>query len=284
MSAVAIPGVKKADLFVMIDGSDQRVEEKLEMALNEFPLASSSKHVDFDLDKILQDSKNVRLFEAMERFAQRVRKLGYPVETHSELSLKKVILASEEAKLKLASDFESWSEWIEPLDPTTPSENHLNLLMRALAKHGYEVDDEFIKTIKHDQIVEFYNEDMIQLYRSINFFEISGYTLLDMSVFEWFVLWDRPKQIRKKIAEELNESLKTYIPVKRFLTPRHVIREIYDTSNSKAFVPRVSLAEFLHLGSLRPSRFSGNSKKGFICTSYGQLLAVGEEAKTIQCI
>ena len=246
--------------------------------------ASINKLFNVDQDKILRDPENIRLFQAMTRFAKLLQRLGYPVQIYSESSLQKIEQISAEDKMRLVSDFETWSEWVEPLNPLTPTENQMHLLKRALAKHGFEAHDEFLKTIEPDQIVEFYNEDMIQLYRSFNFFKISGYSLLDMSVFEWYLLWDRPRQIMKSISAELSDSLKTYIPVKRFATPRHVIREIYDTRNSKPFIPRTALAEFLHLGSLRTNKFTRNLKKGFICTSYGQLLAVGEESKTIDFI
>ena len=245
------------------------------MQLVEFTQTSPVEH-STDLTLIVVNSLD-RACKALARF-------GYDVLAYSDQALQKLPELPDAKIRQIIANFDSMSEWIEPLDPRYPFEAEVATLRRALDKYGFEADPEFWKTLEKGQIVEFYGEDMVQLYRSFNFFAITGYSLLDISVFEWYVLWDRPKQILENLVGELNETLQTYVPVRAFRAPKHLVREIFNTKKSGPFVPRASWLEPLHLGTLRSSRFTRSSKKGFICTSRGEMIAKGKEAENIQFI
>ncbi|MFL5814654.1 MAG: hypothetical protein ACJ763_13850 [Bdellovibrionia bacterium] len=236
------------------------------------------------VNDVLLDSVNRRLVEAATRFAILLNRMGYPAQAYSESALQKVTVTPAPQKELIASHLESWSEWIEPLDPSKSYDNEISLLLRALAKHGFDLDEEFFKTIEKDQIIELYDEDMIQLYRSFNFYKITGYSILDISLYEWYVLWDRPRQSLESIGAELQEALKTYIPVKPFQTKTHLVREIFNAAKSENFKPRAALLTPVRLGTLMPKPFSTNNKKGFICTSTGEMIAIGKDAQNIEFI
>ena len=235
-----------------------------------------------DSDAAFADESNSRLFLALNRFSNILEKFGYFVRPYSNASLVKLQDVPVVQRNVMAARFEEWADWVDPLNPATPYENEVSLLKRALKANAFEADRNFFKIIEKDQILEFYGQDMIQLYRSFNFFAITGYSLLDISVFEWFVLWDRPAKILKEVAGELIESLEIYIPVKRFSTPKHVIQEIHNSAMTADFKPRTAMAEFLYLGSLRSTDAKAAEKRGFICSSVGQLIAVGNESNSIR--
>lgn len=236
------------------------------------------------LSDLLSDSVNQRLIEAATRFASLLNRLGYAAQAYSASALERLAVTPTAQKQMIASNLESWSEWIEPLDPSKSYENEIAILMRALDKHGFDLDEEFFKKIEKDQIIEFYDEDMIQLYRSFNFYKITGYSILDISLYEWYVLWDRPRQTMESIGAELCETLKTYIPVRPFQTKTHLVREVFNAAQSENFKPRAALLTPVRLGSLKPKKFSANKKNGFICTSTGEMIAIGKEAENIQFI
>ena len=236
-------------------------------------------------EDILCDPANSRLLKAAKRFSTLLARLGYPApQTHSESALLKLAVTPSSKIDEIATSFETWSEWIEPIDPSKSNYNELEILMRALDKFGFEADDKFLKTVEENQVIEFYNEDMIQLYRSFNFYKITGYSLLDISLHEWYVLWERSRQAMEGVVSELNESLQSFIPVKQFQTKAHIVREVYDASQSKYFLPRAILLTPHRLGSLRSVRLNSSAKKGFICTSLGEVVAIGKEAENIEFI
>ncbi len=237
-----------------------------------------------DCTQILKDQFNHQLLVASDRLADSLHLLGYPVRTVSETALLKLETTSSEKKAELTAHFDDWREVVQALDPRYSFENNRALLVRALKKHGLEVDDDFLKTIDQDHIVEFYGEDMVQLYRSFNFFKITGYSLLDISLHEWPLLWERPTQALQGIGTEVTEALENFIPKQKFKTKPHIVREIFNATGSKDFTPRAILLTPAQVGSLRSNRFDRNQKKGFICTSYGEVVALGDEAKTIHFI
>lgn len=249
-------------------------------------LSSELKKFNLDPEQVLEDPLNRRLLETLVRFAEKIRPLGYDVPVSSRASLARLGETSPEKKRQIAESFDLWLGWIDPEEDgvSRPEKSEKAFLQRALEHYGLHVDDEFWTTFTEDQFVQIYGEDMIQLYRSLNFFRVCGYSLLDISVFEWYVLWDRPSRIMDEMIRSAQGALETYVAVKKLEAPRHVLRETYDTGLSDMFVPRASLVDFCHVASLTKSPIRGSTPRGFICTSLGHIIATGEEALRIQFV
>jgi hypothetical protein len=247
-------------------------------------LALDLRRFHVDPVDILKDKENERLLSAVTRFAKLLSRLGYMVNPYSETSLKKLSETSAEKKSQITSYYENSLQWMEP-DPQLPFEDMENLfLRRALDHYGLEASEEFWRTMENGQIIELYGEDMVQLYRNSHFYAITGYSLLDISLYEWFLLWDRPKHAMEQVAEHAKRVLTTYVPVQKFSVPKHIIREIYQSNLTEPFVPRAQMADFLYIGSLRASRADARLQKGLICSSYGEVIAVGSEALSVSFV
>lgn len=161
-------------------------------------------------------------------------------------------------------------------------ETEKECLKNVLDYHDFEVSDEFWKTLDNDQVIEIYGQDMKQVYRGLNFYKYTGYSLLDVSVFEWFVLWERPKMVVQMMMEQSQNVLEHDLKCFKFQIPRHVLRETKDTGLNADFVPRACMLEFQHCGVVKNSK--DPLKKGFICTSLGEIIAEGEEALNINFV
>lgn len=218
--------------------------------MQQIKTVNSYRHRHFRVNT-LQDPVNQRLLRAVVRFAEQLERLGYSVRAYSDLAIQSLADTSLSKREKIAIGFEDLCEWTKILSSNNLQENEVSLLMRALDKHGFEADEEFLRVIGKDEIIEFYNENMIQIYRSFNFYKITGYSLLDISLREWYVLWDRSKQSFESISAEVNESLVTHIPVKQFKTKAHVIRETFNASQSSQFQERAAYLTPIRLGSFR---------------------------------
>jgi hypothetical protein len=133
--------------------------------------------------------------------------------------------------------------------------------------------------LEDGHVIEIYGEEMIQLYRSLSFFNYCGYSLLDISINEWFVLWERPKQVIQAMNDHVREAFSQNIDAKKLQIPRHVLRETMNTGDTVPFVPRACLVEFQYIGSLRKSPL-GNPC-AFICSASGEVIATGSEAMSI---
>lgn len=144
------------------------------------------------------------------------------------------------------------------------------------------MDPDFWKVLTEDHLIELYNQDMIQIYRSVNFLDLSSYSILDLMTNEWYVLWDRPKVVTDRLLKIAERFSSTYVAVQEFPIERHLLREVLDTGLTEPFVPRATLVDFKHIGTLTSTTYG--SPQGFICTSKGRIMAIGEDAEGISCI
>jgi|GEM_PF-1600670 len=232
---------------------------------------------------VLVDPHNLNLLHALSEFALTLARYGIHVQVCSKRSLKRLPELPAEFKDNVRRSFILWNEWIQPEGSAVESGVSVNLekqfLKKALKHFGFTVDDEFWNVLEKDDLVEIYGEDMVQLYRSMNFFEISGYSLLDLSVNEWFVLYERSRLVLEQINQKIAEVLKYSLPTQRFEIPRHILRERCEVGTAEPFVPRAVLVDFRHIASLK--RHPLGKAQGFIVTCKAQIIAAGEESMKI---
>lgn len=249
-------------------------------------LAVALKKFNVDTEEILKSAENKRLLGALLRFSQLLTHYGYNVEPYSESSLKQLANVPNNKKDQISVCFENWSTWIDPQENPVPADDiERHCLKKALDHYNLEASEDFWKTLEKDQIIEFYGQDMLQLYRSISFFKVTGYSLLDISIFEWYVLWQRSAKAIELTMKDATHALENYISVKKFEIPKQLIREVYDVGGqTENFVPRTVLAEFINIGSLiKKNHFNPFSQtNGIICTSRAKVLSQREESANIR--
>lgn len=247
-----------------------------------------SRVVEPNLKAILDDPENKRLFVALDRFALVLRRYGHVVGTYSKSSLQKLSEVSASKKEEIRVFFDNLSDWMEP-EAGSPDTLEVDLdkektfLRRAFAHHGLWMHEDFWNTLSNGQVIEFYGTDGVQLYRNINFFTFCSYTLLDISVFEWYNLWQRPSQIQEQMNKDAAKVFSTATPIMQYKVPRHVLREVKPPSMEiDEHPPLACLVQFKYAGSL----FRGVDPRpaGAIATSEAEVIAVGEEARTIHFV
>lgn len=232
-------------------------------------------------------SMDLSLIETLQHFSRLLERYGFQVAAVSEKSMQQLPFLSDQKKFEIRHYFDCWSAWIQPEanDPDSiplDLEKEKRFLKKALQYHGFNENDEFLKTLKKNEVIEIYGENMIQLYRSLNFFKYCGYSLLDISVFEWFVLWERPKKVIEKMTEFAQQTMKNSVEVQSFSVPRHVLRETHNSGMTDQFKPRACVVDFKNIGCLRKSPLA--SPTGFICTAVGEMIAEGNDALNIQFV
>ena len=248
-------------------------------------LAAALKKYNVDAEEILKSAENQKLLQTLSRFAQLLNVYGYQMEAYSESSLKKLSEVPTDKKEQITTYFENWSNWIDPDNNPGPVEDIEKVcLKKALDHYNLEASEEFWKTLEKDHIIELYGEDMVQLYRSLSFFRVTGYSLLDISVFEWYVLWQRSVKAIEETMNDAQQVIRNFIPLKKFEIQKQLVHEVYDVgSKEEAFVPRTVLAEFMYFGSLtKKNAFHVNTPRGFICSSRAKVLAQGEDTTNIR--
>lgn len=141
-------------------------------------------------------------------------------------------------------------------------------LQRALKFYGISLDKESFDTVAPDDIIEIYDADSNQLYRSLNFFKTTGYSLEDLLVNEWYFLWERPTWVQESLMKTMMGLIRGEMLRAAFNVPEHLIREIYQNEES----PQGSRLILTDMHMCLPYRDDDGAIKGIVCTSQCKVL------------
>lgn len=256
------------------------------LAQSELNLGSNK--IELNLDEVLREFKASRLYSAFSAFATELKKHGYNVEIYSMKSLELYPDLTETRKNELAEYYENWLSWIQlgdiEIDRRPRREIEIEFAKRSLNHFGLHLDEKFWLTYTDEQVIEIYGPEMIQLYRSLNFFKLCGYSLLDISVFQWYVLWNRSKMIMESINSDVSEVMGNALSSFKFRVPLHLLLETLNTGDTINFQPRATEINFQHIACLKNSPMSSDAPSAFICTSKARTIAEGEEIENIYII
>lgn len=214
---------------------------------------------------------------------------GYRVQTYSQKGLEKLSLYSVEKKEKALEQLEKLN-WLysTPIHnpeidvPETPDNRHpeMHLVNLALGFYNLELRDDFWATVDPHDILEIYNDESLQLFRTFNFFETSGYSLTDLLINEWYVLWERPKFILQEVFKYSDGILSGNMQgVIKMTIPEHIVKEIYNgTDEMLDFTPRSLIVQFGNICALYDSENKEDKKvKGIIVSSRCVTNTMGRE-------
>ncbi len=234
------------------------------------------------------DPLNLRVIEVAEHFAAVMKAVGYTVKPHSPQALRQLPTVPTLRKLQICAHLELVCTWLNELKAEGGTENIRDsysekaLLQKAMKHFGLMVDEQFWKVFENHLVTEIYGDNMIQLYRTLNFYELTGYSILDLSMNEWYVLWQRPQRIIEAMMTHGNRVIQANIPLAELPIPKHLNLEIYDSGETEPFVPRAAIVEFRHIAALKTT-WQGPAV-ALICTSEGSLVAEGDEARNIRFV
>lgn len=142
------------------------------------------------------ESESVRLAREFRRLLLWLTEMG----AREGLALKP--FASEELPLFLALPCESQdrlvsslSAYCEVMQETLAEEGNIvrnqNTLWRMLGRLGWRSSSDLYQNLKDDYVLEIYDANGFQLYRSFNFFQLCTYTLEQIFTVPWFELYER---------------------------------------------------------------------------------------------
>jgi hypothetical protein len=231
-----------------------------------------------EFSDFLKNPLHLLLVDALERLSETLTRFEIPHRTFSTKSVLHLMELPTEKKTAILQNLIDWNTFIS--GPTRPSE--MELLQKTLKSVRLEIDENFLDVIDEECIVEVYTSDMIQIYRSLKMLSITSYSILDLSVFEWFVLWRRPQKVVNHINTEVSEILRSEETLRRLNIPKHLLSETFDTGMTQPFIPRAVLVDFQHIGFLKkPSEMTS---RAFICTCKAQIIAEGEDVSKFEYV
>lgn len=168
-------------------------------------------------------------------------------------------------------------------DEVKPAELEKLFLKRALDRFGFYIEDSFWDIVEDGDLIEVYSSNMTQLYRSRSFFEITGYSLLDLTANEWYNLFERPASIQKMMMDVVTGVLaQPSNRPSRIDIPTHLMKERCDVGFVEPPISRAVEVQFKYIMPLK--RHPLKPADGFIVTCKARLIALGEDTRNIDFI
>src|SRR5690606_13236568 len=134
--------------------------------------------------------------------------------------------------------------------------------------------------IEDGDAIEIYGIDSVQLYRNLTFFRTCGFSLLDLTVLEWYRLWARPQFVVDRIAAFVSETLAKGPAIRRFEIPTHIVKEVHQSSlDGETRHSRAISVDLRWLVRLQDERTGEPGGIAVVCR--GAVVAEGFEAEKI---
>lgn len=203
-------------------------------------------------------------------------KYGYPTKTYTAKSVQMLLSLGDEKKKDILQWLDIWHGILSSAEESVEEVNEPKLADKALKYLNFRLKDYDWLDRHQNEIIEIYTPIGIQLYRSMNFFETCGYSLLDLCVNEWFVLWERPKFVVDRMHQIVDEVLSGRKKDPAFGLGPHLVRETYNDGTTQPFLPRAAIVEFKNIYPAYGA--AGNTIIGFVVTSVGKVISEGDEA------
>jgi len=235
-----------------------------------------------DLYPGLQRGSAAEILQVIGEIYTLLSKAGVPVRPYTKKGLAALALADEDKKQRILTDLNNWKAILQSSEVTLDKVDEHYLAQKALKHFKFKLKKHDWAQSAADEIIEIYNPQGVQIYRSLNFFGVCGYSLLDLCVHEWWILWERPKSVINSIHNVVTSVLSGEKQDSAVNIDSHLIRETYDDGTTQPFLPRITLVNF---GDIYPAYCSdSNEIIGFVITSKGKLLSVGADADAVDFI
>lgn len=207
---------------------------------------------------------------------------GRSLKAISKNALSKLAGLSAERKSQILDQTRAQKQIVADLAHETGTEYHEEwpLIEKAMSLYGLHLKDDFKKILHRNDVIEIYNAEHLQIFRTFNFYEYSAYSYLDLLVNEWFHLWERPKSLLERmyaIGQSVTSGNVTGI-MSMADVPEHVYKEIYNSEDVANFEVRSVLCKF---GSICPLYKADGQIGGFIINCRVKVLGMGEETENL---
>lgn len=236
---------------------------------------------DESLKQDLSTGTAASIFQVVNELHELLKTMGIETRPFTQKALHGLVQSDETKKQRILKDLTNWKNILVSSDQDKFQVDECRLASLALKYFNFRLKNKYwIEATHPDEIIEIYSPEGIQLYRSLNFFKTCGYSLLDLYVNEWFILWERSSATIDKIHEVVEQTLSgKKLDTKVGIGP-HLIRETYDDGTTQPFEPRTAVVEF---GDIYPAYDNEDSDQiiGFMITSKGRVVSVGDEALTV---
>lgn len=170
------------------------------------------------------DPALLNLLKELEGFSNLLREYNIYVGVHSEKALEAWAALPELRKRGILKVFSEYHATCQEVHASGVSlRDNRALTAHSLRRAGLSTKHE-LNFVTDEKMVEIYNLENVQTFRSVNFFDYCNYTLLDVLAREWYVLYERLDAVNEGLFDTVKRAIESGQPVK-FQLPPVVMKE-----------------------------------------------------------
>jgi hypothetical protein len=131
-----------------------------------------------------------------------VRRHGFKIDVHNDKAWEKFLTHPPEIQKILVERFATQLSVVEDIaNSETDLRNPVQTVWRILQKFDWKPSHDLFERIDKKDVVEIYLPDNTQLYRSMNYFRYTSYSLSELLFYPWHELIEHQLGFQDKIAE-----------------------------------------------------------------------------------
>jgi hypothetical protein len=124
-----------------------------------------------------------------------------PIRATPERAWGRFFALPAEVRSQIMESWQGQSTFIEgALEQGLDIYDEVEMLKYAAGKLCLLGDSSLFTQVEKDDVVEIFNSDFVQIYRSYNCFALCNYSLLELATYPFFELYDRPATILDKLV------------------------------------------------------------------------------------
>lgn len=121
--------------------------------------------------------------------------------------------------------------------------NHHAFLWNMLKEMGYVPHSEMFGVLEDQDIVEIYDNSLIQVFRNLRFFEICSYSLVELLTYEFPELYYREDSITQRLLKQVFSLLnEEQFKVLKADAPLHRVQETFSDHKNEYFIRQKYIA------------------------------------------
>lgn len=196
--------------------------------------------MNYNLESLIQESSDVLLIEFLEattHISGICKKYGYNLEGHSPTGIAKFLSHQKPVQKKILISCQQFIEFCMSAEKEGINlrDNNTKLTWWALKQFNLRPHSELFNHLTDEHIVEIYNEDSIQVYRSFNLFQFLSYSVSDIFSHEWWELYRRDNAVFDRMLLLTNQLLDgTLTGIVKTNYPDHWVEEIFSPKKLRA--------------------------------------------------
>lgn len=155
------------------------------------------------------------------------RLVGSAPRTPSPAAWARFLSVPEATQATVVKGWDEQSHFIEDaLRAGLKATDEIGMLNFALSKLNLLGDSSLLGEIREGDVIDIFNSEYVQIYRSYTYFALCNYSLVELSAYPWYELYERSTNLTKQLIEIADKVLSGQLSRVSFEhLPEYTLRE-----------------------------------------------------------